>query len=93
MVERVTGMSLGKYMQKNIWEPLGIKSMTFHLEERSDMRSRLMATSERIGGVHPMFGTPVCPIQLSKRRWSSSRGVKPYLTLVLKRSLEIILIP
>ncbi|KAH6713591.1 beta-lactamase/transpeptidase-like protein [Leptodontidium sp. MPI-SDFR-AT-0119] len=61
MVQRANGMPLGKYMQKYIWEPLGIKNMTFHLEERPDMIERRAGTSERMGGIHPMFGTPADP--------------------------------
>lgn len=48
-------------MQKYIWEPLGIKNMTFHLEERPDMVKRRAGTGERMGGVDPAFGTPADP--------------------------------
>ena len=42
MVERVNGgISLEEYMKVNIWEPLGIKDMTFHLEKREDLRARM----------------------------------------------------
>ncbi|KAK7565432.1 beta-lactamase/transpeptidase-like protein [Phyllosticta citricarpa] len=41
LVERVNGgIKLGEYMRRNIFEPLGIRDMTFHLEEREDMRKR-----------------------------------------------------
>ncbi|KAH7346744.1 beta-lactamase/transpeptidase-like protein [Rhexocercosporidium sp. MPI-PUGE-AT-0058] len=61
MIERANGMSLGKYMQKYIWDLLGIKNMTFHLEERPDMLRRRASTSERMGGIDPKFGTPADP--------------------------------
>jgi CubicO group peptidase (beta-lactamase class C family) len=61
MVERTNDMSLGKYMQKYIWEPLGIKNITFHLEERPDMLERFPEMTERLGGMHPMFGTAADP--------------------------------
>ncbi|KAK0107817.1 hypothetical protein ONS96_003607 [Cadophora gregata f. sp. sojae] len=61
MIERTNGMSLGKYMQKYIWEPLGIKNMTFHLEDRPDMLKRRAGTGERMGGINPMFGCPADP--------------------------------
>ena len=42
MVERVNdGIALGDYMEANIWKPLGINDMTFHLEKREDLRVRL----------------------------------------------------
>ncbi|KAH7397682.1 beta-lactamase/transpeptidase-like protein [Cadophora sp. MPI-SDFR-AT-0126] len=61
MIQRTTGMSLGEYMQKNIWEPLDIKNMTFHLEERPDMLKRRAGTGVRMGGVNPIFGCPADP--------------------------------
>lgn len=41
IVERVTGQTLEAYMRKNIWEPLGIKDMTFHPSSRPDMKERM----------------------------------------------------
>jgi CubicO group peptidase (beta-lactamase class C family) len=60
MVERSNDMSLGRYMQKYIWEPLGIKNITFHLEERPDMLERFPEMTERLGGMD-MFGTAADP--------------------------------
>jgi CubicO group peptidase (beta-lactamase class C family) len=51
MVERANNISFGKYMQKYIWGPLGIKNMTFHLKERPDMLERLPEMTERLGGM------------------------------------------
>lgn len=39
-VERVSGVTLEEYMKTNLWEPLGIKDMTFHMSTRPDMRAR-----------------------------------------------------
>ena len=47
MVERVTNMSLEAYMKKNIWEPLGIRDMTFFLSTRPDMSARFADMSAR----------------------------------------------
>lgn len=48
MVERVNGgMSLEDYMRANIWEPLGIHDITFHLDKREDLRTRMPAMSVR----------------------------------------------
>ena len=48
VVERVNGnKSLGAYMEENIWKPLGIKDITFHLTEREDMRKRMPDMSQR----------------------------------------------
>lgn len=40
-------MKLGQYFEENIFAPLGVKDMTFHLENREDMRSRLCPLLER----------------------------------------------
>lgn len=34
MVERVSNLSLGEYFQKNIFQPLGVKNITFLPNER-----------------------------------------------------------
>ncbi|ORY16081.1 beta-lactamase/transpeptidase-like protein [Clohesyomyces aquaticus] len=47
VVERVSKMSLEEYMKKNLWGPLGVKDMTFHLESRPDMKARLADMSKR----------------------------------------------
>lgn len=47
LVERVTGQSLESYMRQNLWEPLGIRDMTFHLSSRPDMRERMADMSLR----------------------------------------------
>lgn len=47
LVERITGKTLEAYMKTNIWEPLGIKDMTFHLSTRPDMKERMAHMSLR----------------------------------------------
>lgn len=40
-------MSLETYMQKNLWDPLGIKSMTFHSERKPDVHKHLVHLTRR----------------------------------------------
>ncbi|KIX92079.1 uncharacterized protein Z520_12233 [Fonsecaea multimorphosa CBS 102226] len=48
MVERVNeNMTLGQYMKKNIWDPLGMASTSFRLGQNERVRSRLCATTTR----------------------------------------------
>jgi CubicO group peptidase (beta-lactamase class C family) len=59
LVSRLNKMNLEQYMQKNIWAPLGIKSITFHQEDHEDVRKNLTKMSIRKGLENPMFGFPV----------------------------------
>jgi CubicO group peptidase (beta-lactamase class C family) len=47
LIERVTGLTLEEYMKRNLWEPLGIKDMTFQLKSRPDMKARMADMSLR----------------------------------------------
>ena len=47
LVERISGKSLEEYMKANLWEPLGIKDMTFYLDSRPDMKAHLADMSIR----------------------------------------------
>jgi CubicO group peptidase (beta-lactamase class C family) len=47
LIERITGKSLESYMKTNLWEPLGIKDMTFFPSSRPDMKARLADMSLR----------------------------------------------
>jgi CubicO group peptidase (beta-lactamase class C family) len=60
-VERVTKMSVPDYMEKHIWGPLGINSMSFHPKTKPACMEKLTDMSERSGGVHPLFGVPADP--------------------------------
>jgi len=46
-VERATGKKLQQHMEEFIWGPLGIKNMTFFLNERDDLKARMPAMSWR----------------------------------------------
>jgi CubicO group peptidase (beta-lactamase class C family) len=41
LIERVSGKTLEEFMRINLWEPLGIKDMTFHLSSRPDMKAHM----------------------------------------------------
>jgi CubicO group peptidase (beta-lactamase class C family) len=47
LVERITGLTLEEYMRQNLWEPLGIKDMTFSISSRPDMKERMADMSMR----------------------------------------------
>ena len=46
-VERATGKKLQQHMEENIFSVLGIKDMTFFLDERNDMKARMPSMSWR----------------------------------------------
>jgi CubicO group peptidase (beta-lactamase class C family) len=61
-ISRVNGgITLQEYMQKNIWDPLEIKNMTFHIDERPDMWKRLQPLSKREGPIDPLTGAAAPP--------------------------------
>ena len=60
MVMRVSNMSLEDYMKKNIWEPLGIKHLSFFPKKNPEIMSRLVDMTERDCPV-TMFGTAEDP--------------------------------
>ncbi|KAF2010156.1 beta-lactamase/transpeptidase-like protein [Aaosphaeria arxii CBS 175.79] len=45
LIERVTGKSLEEFMVEKIFEPLGIKDLTFYPKKREDMKDRLATLS------------------------------------------------
>lgn len=47
LIERVTGLTLEAYMKQNLWDPLGVKDMTFFLSSRPDMAARMADMSVR----------------------------------------------
>ncbi|KAJ3536865.1 hypothetical protein NM208_g6543 [Fusarium decemcellulare] len=47
MVSRLNKVSLEEYLQKNVFEPLGMKSTTFRLERYPEIQRRLISTAER----------------------------------------------
>jgi CubicO group peptidase (beta-lactamase class C family) len=60
-VERVTSMTLENYLEKNVWGPLGIKSMTFHPKTKPTCLDKLTDMSVRAGGENTEFGIPADP--------------------------------
>jgi CubicO group peptidase (beta-lactamase class C family) len=67
------GMRLDDYMRKNIWDPLNVNGMTFHLE-RSDLSKSLVDMSVRLGGENK-YGTPANPA--GEVVWSEDKVWKP----------------
>lgn len=68
MVRRVNGnVKLQEYLEMKIWKPLGIRDMTFHLDQRPDLRARLSPVTRRSEdtgtlswATHPIsYGDPV----------------------------------
>lgn len=47
VIETLTGLTLGDYMQKHIFAPLGMSSTTFRVNERSDLASQHAAVGFR----------------------------------------------
>lgn len=47
LVARLNNMSLEAYMQKYIWDPLGIQNITFHLELKPEVRKNLVTMTRR----------------------------------------------
>jgi len=45
IIERLNGCTLGEYMEKNIFTPLGMNSSTFHPENHPEIESRLVDMS------------------------------------------------
>jgi CubicO group peptidase (beta-lactamase class C family) len=66
LVERVTGQTLEAYMRANLWEPLGIKDMTFFLSSRPDMKARLADMSMRNAEGKVMYVDAPMPYQDNK---------------------------
>ncbi|KAE8449565.1 hypothetical protein EG329_007895 [Mollisiaceae sp. DMI_Dod_QoI] len=61
MVERVNGgITLDEYFNKNIWAPLGVKSMSFYPKKNPAIIGKLADMSIREGGV-TMFTNPANP--------------------------------
>jgi len=52
VVERLTGLNLGDYMSKNIWQPLNMSSMTFNPATRPDLKDRIAGMTVRDGEGH-----------------------------------------
>ena len=55
IIELVTGMSLGEYMKKNIFEPLGMKDTSFSIDEQ---------TNDRLATQYDYDATNGCPKEI-----------------------------
>lgn len=45
IIERLNSTTLGEYMQKNIFDPLGMRHTTFHPDSRPEIKTKLMDTA------------------------------------------------
>ncbi|CZT08567.1 related to transesterase [Rhynchosporium agropyri] len=76
MVERVTNTSLEAYLQRNIWDVLGVKGFSFFPQTKPDLMARMTDMCDREGGL-TMFGTAADPEgkivhRQGKELWNSS---------------------
>ncbi|KNG83788.1 transesterase (LovD) [Aspergillus nomiae NRRL 13137] len=60
-VERVTSMKLGDYMKHHIFDIVSAKDVTFHLDQREDLRARKAKNWERVGQRLEEERSPVWP--------------------------------
>ncbi len=60
MVERVSGITLEEYIQKNVLAPVGASLFAFYPKRNPEVISKLTDMSVRLGGPN-MFGTPADP--------------------------------
>ncbi|GAB1194232.1 hypothetical protein APSETT444_003475 [Aspergillus pseudonomiae] len=60
-VERVTSMKLGDYMKHHIFDIVSAKDVTFHLDQREDLRARKAKNWERVGQKLEEERNPVWP--------------------------------
>lgn len=67
LVMRLNKMSLEAYMQKYLWDPLGIKNITFHQELKPDVRKNLVKMTTR--GKEEMLGMAMAPSE-EKVEWT-----------------------
>jgi CubicO group peptidase (beta-lactamase class C family) len=58
LVARLNNTTLEDYMQKNIWTPLGINNITFHLELKPEVKAKKATLSYREGIDYPIFNLP-----------------------------------
>lgn len=78
MVERVSGLSLGEYFQKNIFEPMGLKDISFL--PSADMQRRLVTMTQRAADGtlsnrdHPMSAPLTASSEADKKNVLKSGG-------------------
>jgi CubicO group peptidase (beta-lactamase class C family) len=59
LVSRLNNLSLEAYMQKHIWDPLGIQNITFHPDKKPDVLNNLVKMTVRGGIKNPMISIPI----------------------------------
>jgi len=91
MVARANSTTLTTYMEKNIFQPLGIENITFNLQFKPQMLPRHVDMSMRTGDVNAQFGTAIDssaplvftpPFDLAKSLEDESGGAGAFASLV-----------
>ncbi|KAE8330209.1 beta-lactamase/transpeptidase-like protein [Aspergillus sergii] len=67
-VERVTSMKLGEYMKRYIFDVVSAKDITFHLDQREDLRARKAKNWERAGQSLEEEKNPVMPDPIAEEQ-------------------------
>ncbi|KAE8314452.1 beta-lactamase/transpeptidase-like protein [Aspergillus transmontanensis] len=67
-VERVTSMKLGEYMERHIFDVVSAKDVTFHLDQREDLRTRKAKNWERAGQTLEEEKNPVMPDPIAEEQ-------------------------
>lgn len=86
MVERLSKKSLGDYFDEHIFEPLGMTSTTFHLDQRPDIIARLVphavrgASGKLDEGTSPIYSHSVQEHSGGGGLWSSTPDYLKVLT-------------
>jgi len=59
LVARLNNTTLEAYLQKHVWQPLGIKDMTFHSELKPNVKKNLVTMTHREGIKAPNINLPL----------------------------------
>ncbi|TVY48459.1 Acyltransferase LovD [Lachnellula cervina] len=59
MVARANSTTLNAYMEKHIFQPLGLWNLTLNPDSKPDVLAGQVDLSMRTGGTHPVFGTAI----------------------------------
>lgn len=74
ILEKVTKMSLGEYMQENIFKPLGMKNTTFHPEKHPSFPPMQEMTTRPDGPNSPLVACP-CPYPIPAKEEAGGAGL------------------
>lgn len=61
MVMRANNTTLEKFMEVNIWEPLGITDVTFHADLHPELEAKVPPLAYRVGDIDPTSGSTADP--------------------------------